>query len=68
MLVADTLPVSRHEKIVVKQISPDAKEIKPTAEGALKWTLDLKPAEKRELTLKFSVDYPNDVQVAGLEP
>lgn len=42
--------------------------MKPTAEGALKWTLDLKPAEKRELTVKFSIDYPNDVQVAGLEP
>jgi hypothetical protein len=51
----------------VKQLAPDAKENKPAADGALKWTLDLKPGEKRELTLKFSVDYPNDVQVAGLE-
>jgi uncharacterized protein (TIGR02231 family) len=68
VIVADTLPVSRNEKIVVKQLAPEAKDVKPTAEGALKWTLDLKPAEKRELTLKFSVDFPNDVQVAGLEP
>jgi len=68
VIVADTLPVSRNEKIVVKQLAPDAKDVKPTPEGALKWTLDLKPAEKRELTLKFSVDYPNDVQVTGLEP
>lgn len=67
-IVADQIPVSRNEKIVVKQLAPDAKEVKPTAEGALKWTLDLKPAEKRELTLKFSVEHPNDVQVAGLEP
>ena len=52
----------------MKQLTPDAKEFKPTAEGALKWTLDLKPAEKRELTVKFSLDYPNDVQVTGLEP
>ena len=68
VIVADTLPVSRNEKIVVKQLAPDPKELKPTADGAVKWTLDLKPAEKREVTLKFSVDYPNDVQVAGLEP
>jgi uncharacterized protein (TIGR02231 family) len=68
VIVADHLPVSRHEKIVVKQLSPDAKEMKPTAEGALKWTLDLQPAEQRELTVKFSIDYPNDVQVTGLEP
>ena len=68
VVVADQIPVSRNEKIVVKQLAPDAKEFKPTADGALKWTLDLKPAEKRELTVKFSLDYPNDVQVTGLEP
>jgi uncharacterized protein (TIGR02231 family) len=68
VIVADQIPVSRNEKVVVKQLSPDAKEVKPTNEGALKWTLDLKPGEKRELTLKFSIDYPNDVQVTGLEP
>ncbi len=68
VIVADQLPVSRNEKVVVKQLAPDAKDVKPTAEGALKWTLDLKPAEKRELTLKFSIDYPNDVQVSGLDP
>lgn len=68
VIVADQLPVSRNEKIVVKQLAPDAKDVKPTPEGALKWTLELKPAEKRELTIKFSVDYPNEVQVAGLEP
>ena len=68
VIVADTLPVSHNERIVVKQLAPDPKDAKPTAEGALKWTLDLKPGEKRELTLKFSIDYPNDTQVAGLEP
>ncbi|MCX6952121.1 MAG: mucoidy inhibitor MuiA family protein [Verrucomicrobia bacterium] len=68
VIVADQIPVSGNEKIVVKQLAPDAREMKPTAEGALKWTLDLKPGEKRELTVKFSVDHPNEVQVAGLEP
>ncbi len=68
VIVADQIPVSRNEKVVVKQLAPDAKEVKPTNEGALKWTLDLKPAEKKEITLKFSIDYPNDVQVSGLEP
>jgi uncharacterized protein (TIGR02231 family) len=68
VIVADMLPVSRNEKIVVKQLAPDTKDVKPAPDGALKWTLDLKPAEKRELTLKFSIDHPNDVQVTGLEP
>ena len=67
VVVVDQIPVSRNEKVVVKQLAPDAKEVKPTPEGALKWTLELKPAEKREITLKFSVDYPNDVQVTGVE-
>ena len=68
VIVTDQLPVSRNEKIVVKQLAPDAKEFKPVPDGTLKWTLDIKPAEKRELTVKFSIDYANDVQVTGLEP
>lgn len=67
VIVADQVPLSRNEKIVVKLLSPDAREVKPTDEGTLKWTLDLKPAEKRELTVKFTVDYPNDLAVTGLE-
>lgn len=67
VIVADQLPLSRNEKIVVKQLSPDAKEVKPTDEGTLKWTLDLKPGEKRELTVKFAVEYDNGVNVTGLE-
>jgi len=67
VVVADQMPLSRNEKIVVKLLSPDAKDVKPTDEGTLKWTLDLKPGEKRELTVKFTVEYANDVNVAGLE-
>jgi uncharacterized protein (TIGR02231 family) len=67
VVVADHVPVSRHEKIVVKVTTPPETEQKPTAEGALKWTLDLKPGEKREVPLKFSVSHPGDMQVAGLE-
>ncbi|AOS44167.1 hypothetical protein Verru16b_01228 [Lacunisphaera limnophila] len=67
VIVADQVPLSRNEKIVVKLLSPDAKEVKPTDEGTLKWTLDLKPGEKRELTVKFTIEHDNDVNVAGLE-
>lgn len=67
VIVADQVPLSRNEKVVVKVLAPDAKDVKPTDEGTLKWTLDLKPAEKRELTIKFTVDYPKDVDVSGLE-
>jgi uncharacterized protein (TIGR02231 family) len=67
VIVVDQVPLSRNEKIVVKILSPDAKDVKPTDEGALKWSLDLKPGEKRELTVKFTVEYANDVNVTGLE-
>ncbi len=67
VIVADQLPLSRNEKIVVRQLSPDAQEQKPTDQGALKWTLDLKPGEKRELTVKFAIEFANDVSVVGLD-
>ena len=67
VIVTDQVPVSRNEKIVVKPLLPETSELKPTDEGTLKWTLDLKPGEKRDLTVKFAVEYPNDVNVAGLE-
>jgi uncharacterized protein (TIGR02231 family) len=67
VIVVDQLPLSRNEKVVVKQLAPDAREVKPTDEGALKWTLDLKPGEKREITVKFTVEHPNEVNVTGLE-
>jgi uncharacterized protein (TIGR02231 family) len=67
VIVADQIPLSRNEKIVVKQLAPDAREVKPTDEGTLKWTLDLKPGEKRELTVKFAVEFDNNVNVTGLE-
>lgn len=67
VLVVDQLPLSRNEKVVVKQLAPDVREVKPTDEGTLKWTLELKPGEKREITVKFTVEHPNDVNVTGLE-
>ena len=67
VIVADQVPISRNEKVVIKQLSPDAKDVKPTDEGTLKWTLDLKPSEKREITVKFAIEYDNGVNVTGLE-
>ncbi|MDP2138017.1 MAG: DUF4139 domain-containing protein, partial [Candidatus Didemnitutus sp.] len=67
VIVVDQVPLSRNEKIVVKLQSPDAREVKPTDEGSLKWSLDLKPGEKREITVKFTIEHANDVRVEGLE-
>ena len=73
----EALPLTRNEKIFVKLLAPDEKTVgtqeKPGAEvtreedNKLVWRLDLKPGEKREIPLKFSVEYPGDIQVTGLE-
>jgi uncharacterized protein (TIGR02231 family) len=67
IVVTDQVPLSRNEKIVVRVQLPPDRELKPDDEGLLKWTLDLKPGEKRELTVKFTVEHANDVNVTGLE-
>jgi uncharacterized protein (TIGR02231 family) len=72
----ELLPVSRNEKIVVKLLGPAErdvgtvaapKEVTGEGDGKLVWRLDLKPGEKRGITLRCSVEHPSDVQVMGLE-
>ncbi|HTZ19826.1 MAG TPA: mucoidy inhibitor MuiA family protein [Opitutaceae bacterium] len=72
----DVVPVSRDEKIEVKLLAPAErdlgtkeapKEISREEDGKLVWRLNLKPGEKRELPLKFSVEYPAGTPVTGVE-
>lgn len=77
LVLKDVLPVSRDEKIVVKLLAPAEKEVgtkdkrgrEVTREedGKLVWRLDLKPGEKREIPLKFSIEHPADLPVSGVE-
>ncbi|MDH1523514.1 mucoidy inhibitor MuiA family protein [Achromobacter mucicolens] len=62
----DHLPISRNEKIVVKLLSPADRDIKREEDGKLVWDWELEPGKSRETTLKFSVDYPGDIDVSGL--
>jgi uncharacterized protein (TIGR02231 family) len=78
----EVLPVSRNDKIVVKLLVPtelltpaqaatntDYPMVGVTKEedGRLVWREDLKPGEKREFPFKFSVEYPADFPIMGLE-
>lgn len=77
--LAEPLPVIRHEKIVVKLLTPTPREIGTTetaddskafqrdTEGILTWTGSLAPGATRELTLKFSIEHPADLAVTGVE-
>jgi uncharacterized protein (TIGR02231 family) len=76
MVFKEPVPVSRNEKIEVTLLSPaekdvgtkeEPKEVTREEDGKLVWRLDLKPGEKREVPLKFSVAYAGDLNVSGLE-
>jgi uncharacterized protein (TIGR02231 family) len=69
-------PLSRDEKIVVKLLTPqerevgslsNPKEVTREEDGKLVWRVSLKPGEKREFSLKLSVEHPGDIAVTGLE-
>ncbi len=72
----EPLPVSRNEKIEVALLTPaegdvgtkeKPKDVTREEDGKLVWRLDFKPGEKREIPLKFSVGFPGDLNVSGLE-
>jgi hypothetical protein len=69
-------PLSRDEKIVVKLLTPQEKEVGSLAtpkevtreeDGKLVWRVNLKPGEKRDFSLKLSVEHPGDIAVSGLD-
>jgi len=74
--LAEPLPVSRHEKIIVKLVEPTDRDIggpddnqafTRDEEGILTWTGSLGAGATREMTLKFSIEHPNDLNVQGVE-
>lgn len=73
----ETLPVSRNEKITVNLLAPAARDVGDSEKAGktvtreenntLVWRIDMKPGEKREIPVKFSVEHPGDIQVSGLD-
>ncbi|MGH8020223.1 MAG: mucoidy inhibitor MuiA family protein [Opitutaceae bacterium] len=67
IVVQDQMPIPQHEEITVKLLAPPPNAVQKDEDGLLTWTLNLAPAEKRELPLKISVEYPSDFPIEGLE-
>lgn len=63
----DQIPVSRQENIVVELTEPQKKTDEKPADGILKWNIRLAPGESVEIPVKYSVQFPKDVTVYGLE-
>ena len=66
MDVKDQVPVSKDERIVVEVLAPEPSQVKPDDRGILDWKMNLKPREKKELKVKFSVEYPSELRVSGI--
>ncbi len=64
--IKDQLPVSRNEKVQVEVIVPSKEELSPEPDGTMTWMLQLTPGEKKEMKLKFSIEFPRDMVVNGL--
>jgi uncharacterized protein (TIGR02231 family) len=69
LILEDRLPVSEDERIEVemgKETTPGYKESERRP-GVKIWTLDLAAGEKREIVLDYSVRYPRELNLPGLE-
>jgi len=67
--ILDNIPVSRTDKIVVKdiQVTPEPSEKNYLdKEGVMLWEYHLTPEEKQEINIEFKVTYPKDLLPMGL--
>jgi hypothetical protein len=67
IFVLDQLPISRNEKIKTELLIPKELEEKLNDKKELKWELKLNAGETKIIPLKFTIEYPNNVSVYGLE-
>ncbi|MGA9045835.1 mucoidy inhibitor MuiA family protein [Sulfuricurvum sp.] len=65
--VEDHFPISRNEQIRVTREAPKTGEADISSEGIITWDIELKPHAKKILPMHFSVSYPKEVRVEGLE-
>ncbi len=68
--IKDQIPVSQNNNIKVELINPNIKEdtdtLKHGEDGIIEWLISLDSKETKELDLKFSVEYPKDIEISGL--
>jgi hypothetical protein len=66
IIIYDQMPVSRHEDIKVKLQDAPVRLAEQTELNILKWEFSLPPNAKREIPFSFAIDFPRDIDVAGL--
>ncbi|MDZ7962081.1 MAG: mucoidy inhibitor MuiA family protein [Aulosira sp. DedQUE10] len=66
LTLTEQLPVSRNEKIKVR-LTHSHPQIQLGEMGILSWDLNLQAEERREITYQFTVEYPPELTVIGLD-
>jgi len=56
--IEDQFPISENKSIVIERLEDSNGKVDDKT-GKVIWELDIEPNEKKELTLKYSVKYPN---------
>lgn len=67
LTVHDQLPVPRHEDIKVKLQSAEPKPTEQSDLNILKWTLELKSGEMRQIQFNYTIEHPKDLQIVGAD-
>ncbi|HEU5368332.1 MAG TPA: mucoidy inhibitor MuiA family protein [Ktedonobacterales bacterium] len=62
----DRLPVAQHERIKVRVLDIRPQPDERTKLDVLKWEFTLPPEQERVFDVRFSVEYPRDLNVTGL--
>jgi uncharacterized protein (TIGR02231 family) len=64
--VCDQLPVARHEDIKVRLQDASPRPAEQTDLGILKWEMELAPQVEAVVQFSFTVDYPRERRLVGL--
>ena len=62
----DQIPLSQNKEIVVDILESNGAKVDADY-GSLLWKLNLKPGETKTVTFSYSVKYPKDKHISGLE-
>ncbi len=71
LILQDQIPISSHQDICVELMTPkiekNKEDLKINNENMLEWRLNLKTREKIEIPFSYSVEYPRNESVLGME-
>ena len=67
VLIYDQIPIPMNEDIKVNLIEPKKEKEELGNERKLQWNVKIKPGEKKIIPLKYTVEFPDNINVYGME-